>query len=598
MLEEFLNAVRAPVRQKDAEQLRNILLVEPPLPPIYDEVVRVLRARYPKGNDGELSALCENLAPPHPEGGSSWSAFGEVVRRYLVFLRDFDQNNYLNIYNTLHALLNQCNIALSDSAYGVVVLPTVLYLTKVLAKFAVALDKNPEIITAQQHGQSRGGGDSAIEKVGYVESSANVVRDAFIKCLADKSGTGGLAGPGRKGKPENKRVGIYQTANFCLRLLFQCRKLRNAEQMFVSIDNQSPPLSFYPVAQQVTFLYYLGRYHFANNHFYRAQLALQEAYNKCHRDALKQKRLILIYMITSNMCLGRFPSSSLLSRSEAAGLDQYFLPLCRLISKGDIIGFRKFLDLDSPQSSWFLKFRILLQLRDRCEVLVWRSLVRRVFVVAGYKSEDGKGMPFLRLSYIQVAVGVLQRQSSTPSFHQLQQANGDTFNTEFHPEFQSILPAAQEKAFDLENGYYLDSSSNNNITLPPSLQIPQQPSSSSSSQIPTISEIESILSSLIQQDLLNGFITHDNPRFAIPGAKVRGALATGFPNIWDVVKRRADENGGEDGVPGWVREARKGGFGAGGGGGVMTGGGGGGGGGRVVNLSGARPVGIGAVAGS
>ena len=105
MLDEFLNAVRAPVRDKNAEQLRNVLLVEPPLPDTYNRVVSELRSKYPKGNDAELVKKCDTLAPAHPEGGSSWSAFGEVVRRYLVFLRDFDQNNYLSIYHSLHGLL-------------------------------------------------------------------------------------------------------------------------------------------------------------------------------------------------------------------------------------------------------------------------------------------------------------------------------------------------------------------------------------------------------------------------------------------------------------------------------------------------------------
>ena len=105
MLDEFLNAVREPVQRKDAGRLRDILQVEPPLEDSYNQVINELRNRYPKGNDEGLSHLCDDLAPPHPEGGSSWGAFGEVVRRYLVFLRDLDLNNYLNIFNSLKSLL-------------------------------------------------------------------------------------------------------------------------------------------------------------------------------------------------------------------------------------------------------------------------------------------------------------------------------------------------------------------------------------------------------------------------------------------------------------------------------------------------------------
>lgn len=97
---------------------------------------------------------------------------------------------------------------------GVIVLPTALYLSKVLAKLAMGLDRRPELIAHILRGAMDG--DENIEKVTLVEQSANVVREAFIKCLTDRTGT-----PGPQGKPEGKRVGIYLMANLCLKLLFQ-----------------------------------------------------------------------------------------------------------------------------------------------------------------------------------------------------------------------------------------------------------------------------------------------------------------------------------------------------------------------------------------
>lgn len=98
---------------------------------------------------------------------------------------------------------------------GVIVLPTVLYLSKVMAKLAMGLDRRPELIAHLLRMEGRSD-DENMEKVTLVEQSANVVREAFIKCLTDRSGT-----PGPHGKPEGKRVGIYLMANLCLKLLFQ-----------------------------------------------------------------------------------------------------------------------------------------------------------------------------------------------------------------------------------------------------------------------------------------------------------------------------------------------------------------------------------------
>lgn len=109
-------------------------------------------------------------------------------------------------------------IALGDSQYGVLVLPTVLYLSKVLAKLAMGLDRRPELIANILRMEGLADREENVEKVTLVEQSANVVREAFIKCLTDRSGT-----PGPHGKPEGKRVGIYLMANLCLKLLFQVR---------------------------------------------------------------------------------------------------------------------------------------------------------------------------------------------------------------------------------------------------------------------------------------------------------------------------------------------------------------------------------------
>lgn len=92
-------------------------------------------------------------------------------------------------------------------------LPTVLYLSKVLAKLAMGLDGRPALVARLQQMDGNQNADESAEKVTFVEKAANVVREAFIKCLTDRSGT--------LGKPEGKRVGIYLMANLCLKLLFQ-----------------------------------------------------------------------------------------------------------------------------------------------------------------------------------------------------------------------------------------------------------------------------------------------------------------------------------------------------------------------------------------
>jgi hypothetical protein len=141
---------------------------------------------------------------------------------------------------------------------GVIVLPTVLYLSKVLAKLAMGLDRRPELIAHLLRQEGVSNQEESFEKVTLVERSANVVREAFIKCLTDRSGT-----PGIHGKPEGKRVGIYLMANLCLKLLFQ--------------------VCIYP-------RHTLHRYHYASTkQSYSA--ASCETRNKCSRASVPSHRL-------------------------------------------------------------------------------------------------------------------------------------------------------------------------------------------------------------------------------------------------------------------------------------------------------------------
>ena len=443
---------------------------------------------------------------------------------------------------------SQATLALSASS-GVVVLPTVVSLSRTLARLAIGLDKRPDLIAHLTRRVSASGNEEAGERVTLVEGSANVIREAFKKCLSEKSGN--ASGLDNNGKPNGRRIGIYLTANLCLKLFFHCRKVRSAEQIFANIYQQSPPLALFPASQRVTFLYYLGRYHFANNHFYRAQLALQAAYNQCHSNCLKQRRLVLIYLITANIILGRFPSARLYLRQEAQGLREKFEPICKCIAKGDLATFRLLTDLESDDAEWFLHKRIFLQITNRCEVLVWRSMARRTFLLSGTRGDTRKkAAPTLDLHDMLTVATLLERRAL--------RLDGPKTSTR-PPHTNSIFMAKPTTPEPEDPPGYVD----------PDLEGAVDPSGP---DLPDIDIIESIVASLVEQDLLHGFISHKSLRFAITGSKAGGALAAGFPNVWQVISGKFDDE-----VPGWVRETKTSRPRAGPG--------------MVVNLSGARPVG-------
>ncbi|KAJ9610757.1 hypothetical protein H2200_005534 [Cladophialophora chaetospira] len=527
-LESFLNEIVDSIRSKNGTRITDLFQLDfdsltPARRKPYGDLNQELNQNYPPGNDGGLTTRCKQPFS-QDEFGIFSNSFSECVIQYFRYLRDFATADNQSKATKIRQLTSQCVIALGDTTYGVIMLPIVLSFSRVLAAIATNLDRNPSLIRDSSLLQAQDT-EGAGGRVSFVEDAANVLREAFIKCLVGGAGVQRTSKPG----PDDKRIGIYSTANSALKLFMRSRKLRNAQQIFNSIDAQSPPLSYYPAAQQVTYLYYLGRYHFANNHFPRAAKVLQAAYDGCHHQALGHRRLILIYLVASNVILGRFPSSVILSRPEAADIGARFVPLCKIIRTGDLGSFQSYLDLQSESGQWFLRRSILFQLRNRCEVLVWRSLVRKCFIAVGFQGEGNK-VPVLRLSYLQHAARwALDRQTG---------ANGrDTPAEEYvDPEFAGMEEAFKETGFDPETGQYHDE------------PVGYYDGEAESEQSPTMAEVESMVLSLIQQGLLKGFATHTLPRFAVP-KREGGPVKTGFPEVWSVIQ----SNARDDPVPGWVQ---------------------------------------------
>ncbi|KAI9815204.1 MAG: hypothetical protein M1832_005539 [Thelocarpon impressellum] len=561
-LDTFLAPISGFLRARDAQQLRTYILVEPPLPDIYSTLTDEVRRAFPSGSGGKaLEKKCNDSLPedldrlPDDDVGTAWPSFVSFMQEYLEYLRDVNVDNLLDTHQLLGSLTNQCITALSNTSMGIVVLPTCLSLSTTLAKLAMALDRRPELTAHLPRRRTVvNGADDSESKQSLVEGTAELLQRGFTICLTDRTPT--ATGVSRDGRPEGKKVGIYLFANLVLKLLFQCRKTRLASQIFTNVSQHSPPLAVFPAAQRVTYLYYLGRFAFSNNHFTRARTALQAAYDQCHVQALKQRRLILTYLISASIMLGRFPSSILLQRQEAAGLAPMFRPICTAIARGDLDGFWN--SLDGDNSKWFLHKGVLLPLRNRCEVLVWRSLARKTFLLNGVPGGESRRAPTFSLDDLLHLAQMLERRNrNIPGEPGSALTNGRVHTNSIFmakPDpFPTVVPEDTYVDPDLEGA-----------------------DETAVSVLSTMLDVEAVLASLVDQGLLHGFISHKLLRFAILGSKSKGALNAGFPAPWSVLKPSDDQT-----VPGWVKEEARGPMMAGRAFGP----------GMVVNLSGARPAG-------
>ncbi|KAF2008459.1 hypothetical protein BU24DRAFT_403058 [Aaosphaeria arxii CBS 175.79] len=565
---QFCNEVNNALQAQDGAQLLSILQLEPPFGPIYQQLISSLQSKYPKDDqraEEQLERVVRNAVPETGESEDeegrpvpNWSAMVTFIVSWMCFIRDVNVENLLETYERLSDLQQKANSALQHSTKGILILPTVISYAKVFSRVAIGLDRQPELIqhliaeTVTEEGR----------RESLPEKAANILRHAFITCLNDRN----TAPRGIKdGRPDGKKVGIYRMANICLKILFQCEKLENCQTFFSNIHNSSPPLAIYPASERVTYLYYLGRFKFATTDFFAAQLCLQKAHDECPSDpsCLPQSRLLLIYLIASNLLLGRLPHSSLYHRPEAKNLRTHFEPLARAIRRGDLESFRRItsLSLSHPSTPFFIRHRIFYQLGNYCEVFVWRSLIRRVFLLTGQQvGTSSRSAPTIDLSALLAAFLSLERRALTLSAS-LSQA--DSVPGKRHISFalaDTSTPPASLGYIDPDfDG--VDPVEDDTTPLTPYIRTTDY----------SIMTIESIVSSLILQGFLQGFVSQRTRKFAITGARRGGGpLKAGFPVVWEVVRRR--EEGRE--VVGWRLE------------GAVEGGGGG-----VVRLAGARPAG-------
>ncbi|KAL2060037.1 hypothetical protein VTL71DRAFT_9859 [Oculimacula yallundae] len=119
----------------------------------------------------------------------------------------------------------------------------------------------------------------------------------------------------------------------------------------------------------------------------------------CHKDSVRNKELILTYLIPCHLLTTHtLPSASLLA--PYPHLQTLFLPLSRCIKKGDLSGFDAALVAGEDE---FTKRRIYLTL-ERGRDIALRNLLRKVFLAGGFEDNPkDAGAPQVRRTRITVS---------------------------------------------------------------------------------------------------------------------------------------------------------------------------------------------------
>ncbi|KAI9310146.1 hypothetical protein BX666DRAFT_2011347 [Dichotomocladium elegans] len=239
-------------------------------------------------------------------------------------------------------------VPLFSSADGTYLVPYVKWLSAQLVTTAFSVDKQFNL---------RG-------KYRKANGAARLLSRMFNLMLTDR-------GP----LSESKRRGILQITNLAFKIYTKLDNDRLCQTFISNLKKGGIEITDFELPEQVTYRYYMGRFEYYQNNLKEAEGHFSFAFRHCPNRAWRNKRLILEFLIPTRMILGRMPKDELLN---AYNLMEPYASLRESIRKGDIHGYLT--TLDSYMDYLSRKYAYLL-LRGRGIVLVWRSLLRRIFVM-------------------------------------------------------------------------------------------------------------------------------------------------------------------------------------------------------------------------
>jgi len=181
--------------------------------------------------------------------------------------------------------------------------------------------------------------------------------------------SGDIRAPAR----QSKRWAMMFIVNQMLKVYHKIKKFHLTTGLTKTIF-MCPDKSIFPIAHVVTFYYYTGCKEILEGKFSDARDNLTIAFEGCHKNSIKNKKLILTKLIPLNMLQGIMPSKNLLKKYD---LD-IFGDLTDYIKMGHVQKFRECIDRNEVYYMNCGVYLVLLKLIN----LVYRNLFKKFFLTA------------------------------------------------------------------------------------------------------------------------------------------------------------------------------------------------------------------------
>lgn len=195
-----------------------------------------------------------------------------------------------------------------------------------------------------------------------LEKAAECLMSCFRVCASDN----------RTEERDTKRLGMLHLVNQMFKVYFRINKLHLCKPLIRAIDSLSFKDSF-PLDQQITYRYFVGRKAMYDSDYKTSDEYLSFAFNYCPTKFLKNKRLILIYLVPVKMLLGHMPLKETMEKFNVP----QFCELAAALKQGNV---RKFDEVIQKYEAFFIDTGIYI-IVEKLKIIAYRNLFKKVYLI-------------------------------------------------------------------------------------------------------------------------------------------------------------------------------------------------------------------------
>ncbi|TDH70920.1 uncharacterized protein CCR75_008829 [Bremia lactucae] len=172
----------------------------------------------------------------------------------------------------------------------------------------------------------------------------------------------------------NKKMGALFIVNQLFKIYFKLNMIHLCRNLIRAVEGPAfPKFELFKKSEKVTYQYYVGRISMFEDQYHKAEMCLDYAWKHCHSGKVRNKRMILQFLVPVKLLLGIMPSPQLLAEFS---LEEY-TGLTDAIRDGNLHLFTEYL---AQYQESFIQQGVYL-LIEKLRLLVLRNLFKKVYMI-------------------------------------------------------------------------------------------------------------------------------------------------------------------------------------------------------------------------